>query len=115
MTNDNLDSLFVDLSEPEMASATGGVSRKFLNRWARRTIAGTPNLPRISQRLVNSYHKGTLTVSSQQTWAATTKTANKDAWKIAAPLVSSTLTSGVPIAGATSEAIVAVRAYLALF
>lgn len=115
MTNNNLDGFFVELSDTEMATATGGVSRRFLNRWARRTIAGTPNLPRIAQGLVNRYYKGTLTVSSQQTWAATTKTANKDAWKVAAPLVSSTLTSGIPIAGATPDAISAVRSYLVLF
>lgn len=115
MTNNNFDGFFVELSDTEMATTTGGVSRKFLNRWARRTIAGTPNLPRIAQRLVNSYYRGTLTVSSQQTWATTTKTANKDAWKVAAPLVSATLTSGVPIAGATPDAVGAVRSYLALF
>ncbi len=115
MTNNNLDSLFVELNASEMATTTGGVSRRFLNRWARRTIAGTPNLPRISQRLVNAYHKGTLTASSQQTWAANAPAANKAAWKVAAPLVSNTLTSSTLIAGATPDAVSAVRGYLTLF
>lgn len=115
MNNNNLDGFFVELSEAEMATSTGGVSRRFLNRWARRTIAGTPNLPRIAQGLVNRYYKGTLTASSQQSWAANATTANKDAWKVAAPLVSSTLNSGIPIAGATSASVGAVQSFLTLF
>ena len=114
MTNNNLDSLFTELNTSEMATTTGGVSQVFLNRWAKRTIAGTPNLPRIAQRLVNIYHKGTLTASSKQTWAANATDADKAAWKRAAPLVSSTLTS-VPIAGATSSSIGAVQSFLTLF
>jgi len=114
MTNNNLDSLFTELNTSEMATTTGGVSRRFLNRWAGRTIAGTPNLPRIAQRLVNSYYKGNLTASSQQRWAANASDANKAAWKLAAPLVNVALTS-VPIAGVNSASVGAVRSFLTLF
>jgi len=116
MTNNNLDGLFVELTESDMAATAGGaVTATFLNRWAARVRNGNPNLGRISQRLVNEFYKGGLTSSSVTNWSATATTDDKAAWKAAAPLVSSYLTSGNAIAGATSAAVSAVRSYLTLF
>lgn len=113
MTTNNL---FVELTESEMETTTGGVvSGTFLNRWAARVRNGNPNLGRISQRLVNEFYKGGLTSASVSSWSATATTADKSAWKTAAPLVSAYLTSGAPIAGATSAAVAGVRTYLGLF
>ncbi len=107
---------FVELTESEMATTTGGtVSSTFLNRWAARVRNGNPNLGRISQRLVNEFYKSGLTSTTVSTWSATATAADKSAWKTAAPLVSTYLTSGVPIAGATPAAVAGVRTYLGLF
>ena len=51
----NFNSFFIELSESEIITTTNGVSRSFLNRWARRTIAGTPNPSKVVQHLVNLY------------------------------------------------------------
>ena len=116
MTNNNLDGLFVELTESAMAATAGGaITTTFLNRWAARVRNGNPNLGRISQRLVNEFYKGGLTSSSVSNWSATAAANDKAAWKTAAPLVSSFLTSGNPIAGATPAAISAVQSYLTLF
>jgi hypothetical protein len=115
-TNLQSNALFTDLDEAGMESITGGaISSAFLNRWAARVTAGTPNLGRISQRLVNEFYRGGLTTASVTTWSAGTTEANRAAWKAAAPLVSNYLGSGAAIAGLTPAATTAVRAYLALF
>ncbi|NJL89499.1 MAG: hypothetical protein HC916_06615 [Coleofasciculaceae cyanobacterium SM2_1_6] len=115
-TNLQSHTLFTDLDEAGMESITGGViTSLFLDRWAARVIAGTPNLGRISQRLVSEFYRGGLTTASVTNWSAGTSAANRAAWKTAAPLVSNFLGSGAPIAGLTPAATTAVRAYLALF
>lgn len=119
MTTNNFSetsTLFMELSDADMAATTGGtVSTTFLNRWAARVRNGNPDLGRISQRLVNEFYKGGLTPASVSTWSATATAADKSAWKTAAPLVSTYLTSGAAIAGATTGAVSAVRTYLGLF
>ncbi len=119
MTTDNFSetsTLFMELSDADMAATTGGtVSTTFLNRWAARVRNGNPDLGRISQRLVNEFYKGGLTPASVSTWSATASAADKSAWKTAAPLVSSYLTSGAAIAGSTTAAVSGVRTYLGLF
>jgi hypothetical protein len=116
MSTENLDKLFVELNESDMAATTGGVSAKFLNRWAARFTLGTANLTRIDQRLVNAFYKGTLTKSSLQRWEAraTTTPAAVAAWKQGAPSLVNTLSSG-NIVGATSGAINAVTSFLSSF
>jgi len=116
MSNNNLDGLFVELQESEMAATTGGVvTTTFLNRWAARVRNGNPNLGRISQRLVNEFYRGGLTSTSVSTWSAGASANDRAAWKTAAPLVSNFLTSGAPIVGATTAAVSGVRTYLNLF
>lgn len=115
-TNLQPNALFTDLDETAMETTTGGrVTNRFLNRWAARVIAGTPNLGRISQRFVNEFYLGNLRAVRVTNWSATTTDANKAAWKTAAPLVSSYLDSGAPIAGLTSAATTSVRSFLTLF
>jgi hypothetical protein len=111
-----LDNLFVELSEAEMATTSGGlITSTFLDRWAARVRAGNPNLARISQRLVNEFYRGGLTPASISTWSAATSADNRAAWKTAAPLVSNFLNSTGSLAGATPAAVSAVRSYLNQF
>ncbi|NJL89538.1 MAG: hypothetical protein HC916_06840 [Coleofasciculaceae cyanobacterium SM2_1_6] len=110
----DLSHLFVDLDESAMESASGGVSNVFLDRWAAKFVAGNANLARVSQRLVNAYYQGALTVTSVTNWSATTAVGNRVTWNFAAPIVSNYVASGAPIAGATAPAINAVQSYLLL-
>jgi hypothetical protein len=110
----DLSHLFVDLDESAMESASGGISNVFLDRWATKFVAGNANLARVSQRLVNAYYQGALTVSSATNWSATTTVGNRVTWNFAAPIVSNYVASGAPIAGATPQAINAVQSYLLL-
>ncbi len=77
--------LFTDLDEAAMAATTGGTNTAFLDRWAARTLAGTPNLDRIVQRIIKDYEKGTLNSRAIINWFATTSPANVNAWKSLAP------------------------------
>jgi hypothetical protein len=114
-TQENLN-LFVELSELEMAATTGGaISATFLNRLRAKAIAGNPNISRISQRLVNEFHKGGLTAASASSWVATVPISDMIAiQKGIVPLVRNYLASGGAIAGATPSTVLAIDTYLSL-
>jgi len=116
MTNKNLDRLFLELSEADMANTSGGaVSATFLNRWAARSQNGNlPNFNRISQRLVNEFHRGGLTSASAITWLLGASANDKAAWEFITSAISPSFGSG-PIAGATPAAVAGVRNYLTVF
>ncbi len=114
-TQENLN-FFVELSEPEMAATTGGaISTTFLNRLSTKAKSGNINVSRISQRLVNEFHKGGLTAASAASWAATVPINDIIAiQKNIVPLVRNYLASGGAIAGANPSAVAAIDAYLNL-
>ncbi|NJL90555.1 MAG: hypothetical protein HC916_12765 [Coleofasciculaceae cyanobacterium SM2_1_6] len=86
--------LFIDLDAAAMAATTGGTNTVFLDRWAARTLAGTPNIGRIVQRVINDYEKGTLNSNAIINWFTTTSPAKVNAWKSLAPAALNYLNSG---------------------
>ncbi len=94
MTEHSNLNLYTDLDASEMGAITGGINSIFLDRWAARTIAGTPNIARIVQRVINDSQKGALNSSLIGNWIATTSTANIGAWRSLAPIALNYLNSG---------------------
>jgi hypothetical protein len=103
--------LFTNLDEATMAATTGGTNTMFLDRWAARTLAGTPNINRIVRRIINDYERGTLNSNAVINWFTTTSPVKVNAWKSLAPTALNYLNSG-GAAGLNPAAITAAQNFL---